>query len=85
MLKQSSLSPLTFLEKGRPAVVHQVNNNKPCDPIAQRLRDLGVVPGAQIQIIALAPFGGDPLLVQINETRLAMYATEAARILVYEY
>jgi ferrous iron transport protein A len=45
-----------------------------------RLLDLGFVPGEAVRCIALAPFGGDPILVQVGFTRFALRASEAARI-----
>ncbi len=54
------------------------------DMIAHRLKELGFVPGEQVRLITTAPFGGDPLLVQIGFTRFALRRSEAKRILVEE-
>jgi ferrous iron transport protein A len=50
------------------------------DAIAQRLRDLGFVPGEPVRLIARGPLGGDPLLIQIGSTRFALRRAEAARV-----
>ena len=52
------------------------------DMIAHRLRELGFVPGELVRLITVAPFGGDPILVQIGFTRFALRRSEAKRILV---
>ncbi|MCP3720011.1 ferrous iron transport protein A [Paraburkholderia sp. CNPSo 3281] len=52
------------------------------DPIAQRLRDLGFVAGEPVRVVARAPWGADPLLVQIGSTRFALRRAEAQRVSV---
>lgn len=52
------------------------------DSIAHRLKELGFVPGELVRLITVAPFGGDPILVQIGFTRFALRKSEAKRILV---
>lgn len=71
---------LTQLGKGQHGIVHSLRFNASDDAIAQRLLDLGFVPGEQVTCVALAPFGGDPVLVQIGHTRFALRRTEAARV-----
>ncbi|MGN8158810.1 FeoA family protein [Salinisphaera sp. RV14] len=73
---------LTELAKNRPARVAAIRDTRSDDPIAQRLRDLGFIPGEPVLIVARAPFGGDPLLVRIGGTRFALRRIEAARITV---
>ncbi len=71
---------LTQLGKGQHGIVQNLHFNSPEDAIAQRLLDLGFVPGEQVQCVALAPFGGDPVLVQIGHTRFALRRSEAERV-----
>ena len=52
------------------------------DAIAQRLADLGFVPGESVRLTAAGPVGHDPLLVQIGFTRFALRRAEADRVLV---
>jgi ferrous iron transport protein A len=71
---------LSELPKGAPAVVDCVHDAHAVDPIAQRLRDLGFVDGEPVCVVAVAPMGGDPLLIQIGFTRFALRRAEAARV-----
>ncbi|MBP6309736.1 MAG: ferrous iron transport protein A [Arenimonas sp.] len=73
---------LSQLTKGSTAQVLGVQSLDPDDAIAQRLLDLGFVAGELVKCISLAPFGGDPLLVQIGYTRFALRKVEAARVQV---
>lgn len=65
-----------------PATVTAVDAQGAHDGIAQRLRELGFVPGEPLERVAGGPFGGDPLLVQIGSTRFALRRSEAARVQV---
>jgi ferrous iron transport protein A len=61
-------------------VVREVEDVQPADPISRRLRELGFVGGEPVRVVAAAPMGGDPLLVQIGFTRFALRRSEAARV-----
>ncbi len=71
---------LSELKKGTAAVVREVEDVQAGDPISRRLRELGFVRGEPVCVVATAPLGGDPLLVQIGFTRFALRRTEAARV-----
>nr|WP_284691410.1 FeoA domain-containing protein [Pinirhizobacter soli] len=73
---------MSELPRGAPAMVQDVEDAHPADPIAQRLRELGFVSGEPVRIVARGPLGGDPLLVQIGSTRFALRRSEAARVTV---
>ena len=73
---------LRHLAAGKEARVVSVTPSSDADGIALRLLDLGFVPGEAVRCVALAPFGGDPMLVQIGFTRFALRASEAARVRV---
>lgn len=73
---------LTELTQGATALVERVEDTHAADPIAQRLRDLGFVPGEPVRVVARAPWGADPLLVQIGSTRFALRRAEAQRVSV---
>jgi Fe2+ transport system protein FeoA len=47
------------------------------------LASLGLMPGAEVRVEEVAPFGG-PLLVQVGEARYALGRDVAAKILVQE-
>jgi ferrous iron transport protein A len=62
--------------------VEQQSHTSQIDTIAHRLKELGFVPGERVRLITVAPFGGDPILVQIGFTRFALRRSEAKRVLV---
>lgn len=71
---------LSQLAVGQEARVLSVSPQGEGDAIAVRLLDLGFVPGEALRCVALAPFGGDPMLVQVGFTRFALRSSEAMRI-----
>lgn len=75
---------LTDLATGRSARVIAIAELNGTDSVARRLRELGFVPGEQVRLITAAPFGGDPLLVQVGYTRFALRRAEAARVAITE-
>ncbi|GBQ55661.1 FeoA family protein [Komagataeibacter swingsii] len=74
---------LSDLPRGTDAVIDSVDDPGGADPVAQRLRELGFVPGEAVRVVATAPLGGDPLAVRIGFTRFALRRTEAARVNVH--
>lgn len=50
-------------------------------PVARRLMEMGVVPGAPVCVIKTAPLG-DPLEVRVRNYHLALRRTEAQTITV---
>ncbi|KHK55728.1 iron transporter FeoA [Ralstonia sp. A12] len=73
---------LSELSRRATAVVDHVEDREPADPISQRLRELGFVTGEVVRVVAVGPFGGDPLVVQVGFTRFALRRQEAARVRV---
>jgi len=73
---------LSDLSKGTSAVVDRVDDAHANDTVAQRLRDIGFVDGEPVRVVACAPLGADPLLIQIGFTRFALRRAEAARVSV---
>ncbi len=73
---------LSELPKGASARVREVADLAPNDAIARRIRDLGFAAGEMVRVVALGPFGMDPLLVQVGFTRFALRRAEAARVSV---
>ena len=71
---------LTELPSRIPAIVESVEEHGPQDAIARRLRELGFVNGAEVEVVAKGPLGAEPLLVQVGFTRFALRRSEAARI-----
>jgi ferrous iron transport protein A len=75
---------LSDLPKGAPAFVEGVQDTHEADAIAQRLRDLGFVPGEPVRVVASGPWNADPILIQIGSTRFALRRAEAHRVSVRE-
>ncbi|WP_443114714.1 FeoA family protein [Herbaspirillum seropedicae] len=73
---------LTELAKGVAAIVDHVTDQHSADAVAARLRDLGFVPGEPVRVVAAAPWGGDPIVVQIGSTRFALRRAEAQRVML---
>lgn len=71
---------LTHLAIGKQANVIGISARGDNDAISRRLLDLGFVIGETVACVALAPWGGDPMLVQVGFTRFALRRSEAARI-----
>lgn len=71
---------LADLPSGHEATVAGVRDTAPGDAVARRLRDLGFVAGEPVRLVARAPLGGDPLLVQVGYTRFALRRAEAERV-----
>ena len=67
---------LTDLETGCPAKVLKVNGN---DGFRERLCELGLSPGARVNLKARLPFNG-PLVMRVESTTLALRKEEAEQI-----
>lgn len=52
------------------------------DPVAQRLGELGFVPGERVRVVALGPVGQEPIAVQVGFTRFALRRAEAERVVL---
>ncbi len=77
-----SILNLSMLSLGKTSIVDHVEEVLLPDPIADRLRDLGFVPGERVKVIAFGPFGSNPIAVQIGSTRFALRRSEAARVIL---
>lgn len=73
---------LAELPRRTTAIVERVDDASDNDAIARRLRELGFVAGEEVRIVAIGPFGREPLLVQVGFTRFALRRSEAARVRV---
>ncbi|MDZ7858216.1 FeoA family protein [Sphaerotilus sp.] len=52
------------------------------DRVAQRLEELGFVPGERVRVIAHGPLGAEPIAVQLGFTRFALRRAEAERVML---
>ena len=74
---------LSRLKRGTRAIVEAVEDaHQSGDGIAQRLRELGFVPGEPVSILAYGPMGAETIAVQVGFTRFALRRSEAARVRV---
>ncbi|WP_269620116.1 FeoA family protein [Zhongshania sp. BJYM1] len=73
---------LSELVKGGRATVLNVSDACELDPIARRIRELGFVAGATVEVVAKGFWGGNPLVVRVGNTRFALRKKEAQRILI---
>jgi Fe2+ transport system protein FeoA len=71
--------PLSALATGRSAIVLEVRGPSP--RVAQRLLDLGFVPGTRVRALRRAPLG-DPVEYEVRGSRICLRASEAGCIRV---
>jgi ferrous iron transport protein A len=63
---------------GQRARVHTVRGE---DALVQRLLEMGLLEGEEVQVIGLAPLGG-PVEILLRDYRLSLRRSEAARVAV---
>ncbi len=69
---------LNDLDPGESARVIAIDAQ---ENIRQRFMDLGLMEGARVEMVLSAPLG-DPILVQVMDTSLALRRNEASAILI---
>lgn len=72
------MSDLSQLQPGERATICEVGGS---GPLRRRLLDMGVVPGAEVEVVRVAPLG-DPVEYMIKGYRLSLRRSEAARVAV---
>lgn len=72
------MSDLSQLQPGERATICEVGGN---GALRRRLLDMGVVPGAEVEVVRVAPLG-DPVEYMIKGYRLSLRRSEAARVAV---
>ncbi len=70
------MSGLDRLQIGERARVREISGT---DGVAVRLMEMGVTPGAELQLVGKAPWG-DPLEFELRGYRLSLRRSEAARV-----
>jgi len=76
--KYRELDPLTSLEVGERGTIVFIRGGKAA---VQRLMDMGLTQGTQVEILASAPFHG-PIELRVRGTALAIGRGLASKILV---
>lgn len=69
------------LEQLKPSQRARVTAVEGSDPLMLRLMEMGLVPGAPVELKKAAPFGG-PLQIQVRGYLLSIRRTEARRLRV---
>ena len=69
---------LDQLREGERARVEAIRGD---DAIVQRLLEMGLFEGEEVEVIGFAPLG-DPLEIRLRDYRLSLRRSEAARVLV---
>lgn len=70
---------MTALASMRPGSKCRVVAVHGGDAVTQRLMEMGVIAGSEVEVVRLAPLG-DPMQVAVLGYQLALRRTEAARI-----
>jgi len=78
-LPELRLDRLSDLAAGRVATVRRVLAQE--EPVLRYLAELGLVPGASLRVLEVAPLGG-PITVRLGDARRALVRDLAAAILV---
>jgi ferrous iron transport protein A len=83
----SSVPPtLGRLKKGQQGVILRLSPSAmnqtalPFAEVERRFLEMGLVEGAKVRLIHEGPFGGDPIVVQVGESRIAIRRNEANAI-----
>lgn len=66
---------LAELEKGELAVIVSVKS----ETLSLKLYEMGVLPGESVSLEHIAPFG-DPVAIQVGESKLCLRLEDAAEI-----
>ncbi|GAB3485056.1 FeoA family protein [Azotobacter salinestris] len=78
-------TPLYRLPKGAKATVVDVVSHTVFgdldDQVTLRLKELGFLPGATLEVIGFGLFGADPIAVRINGTKFGLRRAEAEKVL----
>ena len=69
------------LDQLRIGQIGCIESVRGADAIVQRLFEMGLLEGEQVQVLGFAPLG-DPMEIRLNDYRLSLRRSEAARVLV---
>jgi ferrous iron transport protein A len=68
---------VTVLKKGERAIVHEILQGES----ALRLMEMGIVPGVELELLAISPFG-DPIAIQLDDFSLSLRLNDAHLIII---
>jgi ferrous iron transport protein A len=72
------MASLDQLQRGQRACVDALEGS---DAVVQRLLEMGLLEGEEIEVLGFAPLG-DPIEIRLRDYRLSLRRSEAARIRV---
>ncbi len=70
--------PLSDMKPGDTGLIHQIIGH---DHICQRLMEMGILEGEQVEFVTVAPLG-DPIEIRVSGYLLSLRRNEAARVIV---
>ncbi len=75
------------LKKGQSGRILSVEKDREGDGfsderLAQRLMEIGLLEGSQVEVVHEAPISGDPIVVRVRGALIALRRNEANRILI---
>lgn len=70
------------LQDGKKARVKHIHESSKTARIVHRIREMGILEGAEVEVKRRAPFGKDPIAVYIRGTLIGMRKSEANLISV---
>jgi len=68
--------PLDQCRTGQRGRISRITGS---DPLVQRLLEMGVLEGEEVEILGFAPLG-DPVEIRLGDSRLSLRRSEATRI-----
>src|SRR5262249_26957376 len=73
--------PMTSLDQLQIGQRASITGVEGSDALGQRLLEMGLMEGAEVEVLGFAPFG-DPIEVRLRDYRLSLRKREAARVAV---
>lgn len=71
---------LDQLEKGQKAMIFSVQGNPNSSGLKHRLLEMGFLKGSSVELVHVAPFGGDPIAVRVRGGLIALRKSEASLV-----
>lgn len=65
------------LDLAKPGTRFRVTGVRTDNPLSRRLMEMGLIRGAEVQVLRRAPLG-DPLQLRVGDYELSLRSTEAA-------
>lgn len=86
---QERLSLLSSMQIGESGTIGRIEAERAnlvgikAVELERRLLESGFVEGAKVRITHLGPIGGDPMIVQLDDARIAIRRCEAQAVWIY--